>query len=278
MPALALVGSTTQDVVSEPGGSVQRRPGGSPLFAIQALVDAGFAAGIATRCSDARLLASLVPLARPLCARLDPTQVISVLSYREDGERDHWFAEVGPAWTGDDVETWAAPALKDARWVHAGTQRGADLSGEAVAALRSGGRRIALDAQGPLRQPHAGPVQLSDRFDPELLAAVQVLKLGEEEALAAYGTCDAVDIAQRCGVPEVLVTLGRRGSRIAAGEDVGELGADVVEDVQPTGAGDAFLALYMAAREGDAAPLDAARRATDGVAGLLRRRKAKAAV
>jgi fructokinase len=278
MPALAIVGSTTQDVVREPDGTVYRKPGGSPLFAIQALAEAGFAAGIATRCSDARLVAPLVPLAQPLCVRLDDRQVVSVLSYRRDGERDHELADPPPAWTGEDVEGWAAPALKGARWVHAGTQRGADLTAEAVAALRDGGRRIALDAQGPLRQPHAGPVRLSDRFDADLLRAVQVLKLGEEEALAAYGTCDATDIAERCGVPEVLVTLGRRGSRVAAGEAVGDLAADVVDDVQPTGAGDAFLALYMAAREGGAAPLDAAARATDGVARLLRRRKQKDAL
>ncbi len=52
----------------------------------------------------------------------------------------------------DDITGWAAPALRGATWVHAGTQRGGDLGPEVLAALAAGGRFVALDAQGPLRR------------------------------------------------------------------------------------------------------------------------------
>ena len=106
-----------------------------------------------------------------------------------------------------------------------------------------------------------------------LLRAVQVLKLSEEEARAAYGTLDPAAIAERCGVPEVVVTLGHDGARVSAGGETGELPAHRVRDVDPTGAGDAFLALYASARGDGAPPLAATEQACRGVGAWLAARR-----
>jgi sugar/nucleoside kinase (ribokinase family) len=267
--SVAIVGSTVRDVVHLPGRAPTRSTGGSPLFAARALAAMGVRVGIATRCDDAALAAPIAELASPLCLRLDETVVQSELRYREDGERDHTLAGLGVAWSEDDVTGWAAPALRSATWVHAGTQRGGDLGPAVLAALAAGGRRIALDAQGPLRLPEIGPIVLSGRLDGALLQHVQALKLSEEEALAAYATIDAGAIRAQCRVPEVLVTFGFRGAAIASAAGSGHVAAQAVTDIDPTGAGDAFLASYTHARAEGAAPLDAARTACEGVSALF---------
>ena len=89
----------------------------------------------------------------------------SELRYRPDGERDHALASLGTAWSADDIAGWAAPALRGATWVHAGTQRGGGTGPPVLAALAAGGRCIALDAQGPLRLPQLGPLVLSGALD-----------------------------------------------------------------------------------------------------------------
>ena len=267
--AVALVGSTVRDVVHLPGRPPVRSPGGSPLFAARALAALGVRPGIATRCDDPALAAPMAPLAAPLCLRLDDTVVQSVLRYREDGERDHTLAGIGVAWSEDDVTGWAAPALHAATWIHAGTQRGGDLGPEVLAALAAGGRCIALDAQGPLRLPQVGPLVLSGQLERTLLQHVQALKLSEEEAHAAFGTVDAGAIQAQCGVPEVLVTFGFKGAAIASAEGSGHVAARAVTDIDPTGAGDAFLATYAHMRAEGNAPLDAGRSACEHVSALF---------
>jgi sugar/nucleoside kinase (ribokinase family) len=270
MAHLAIVGSTVQDVVHLPGAPPRSKPGGAPLFAALALAHDGSPAAVATRCHDAHLLAPIVAVARPVCAHLDAGSVRSVLRYRADGERDHELAGLGSDWSEDDIEGWAAPALAAARWVHAGTQRAGDLGPGVLAALARGGRLVALDAQGPLREARTGPLRLTGRLDADLLRHVQALKLSETEADAAFGTREPLAIARSTGVPEVLVTLGRSGAGLAWEGSLFDLRADAVPDVDPTGAGDAFLGLYADARAGGADPPDAAGRACAGVARWLR--------
>ncbi|HET6171037.1 MAG TPA: PfkB family carbohydrate kinase [Gaiellales bacterium] len=274
---VAIVGSTVRDVVHLPGHPPVRKTGGSPVFAARALADIGVRPGIATRCDDAALAAPIAELASPLCLRLDATVVQSELRYRDDGERDHTLAGLGEAWSEDDITGWAAPALREASWVHAGTQRGGDLGPGVLAALAAGGRCVALDAQGPLRRPEVGPIVLSGTLDATLLRHVQALKLSEHEALAAYGTIDAVAIRARCEVPEVLVTFGAYGAAISCEQGSGQVSSQAVTGVDPTGAGDAFLAGYAHARGEGREPMDAGRAACDGVSALLAARALTAA-
>ena len=109
-----------------------------------------------------------------------------------------------------------------------------------------------------MRAPALGPLHLTGELGPDLLRHVQALKLSEEEALAAFGTLDAGEVARRTGVPEVLVTLGATGAHVAAGDERGAVSADAVFGVDPTGAGDSFLALYSDGRAEGLSPLAAA--------------------
>jgi sugar/nucleoside kinase (ribokinase family) len=267
--SVAIVGSTVRDVVYLPGHAPTHKTGGSPVFAARALADLGVRPGIATRCDDSALAASIAQLASPFCLRIDPTVVQSELRYRADGERDHSMSAVGEIWTADDISGWAAPAVRDATWVHAGTQIGGDLGPDVLAALAAGGRRVALDGQGPLRRRQTGPLVLSGTLDADLLQHVQALKLSEHEALAAYGTVDAVEIRARCGVPEVLVTFGEIGAAVSCDEGSGQVASQPVSGVDPTGAGDAFLASYAYARVQGRAPLAAAHAACESVSAML---------
>jgi len=255
-----------------PGCAPVHSTGGSPLFAARALSALGVRPGVATRCDDAALAAPIAELADPLCLKLDATVVQSELRYRPDGERDHTLAGLGEAWTEDDITGWAAPALAGATWVHAGTQRGGDLGPAVLEALAGGGRFVALDAQGPLRRPEVGPLVLTGTLDAGLLRHVQALKLSEHEAMAAYGTIDASAIRAVSRVPEVLVTFGEWGASLSCEGDSGQVSAQAVTDVDPTGAGDAFLAGYAHARAQGMEPLTAGQVACEGVSALLAER------
>jgi 1D-myo-inositol 3-kinase len=274
---VAIVGSTVRDVVHLPGRAPARSTGGSPIFAARALAALGVRPGIATRCDDPALAAPIAELASPLCVQIDSSVVQSELRYREDGERDHALTGLGEIWSADDITGWAAPAVRDATWVHAGTQVGGDLGPEVLEALAAGGRSVALDAQGPLRRRQMGPLVLTGTLDSALLGHVQALKLSEHEALAAYGTIDAGAIRALCQVPEVLVTFGEFGAAVSCEGGSGQVSSKAVTGVDPTGAGDAFLASYAYARAQGRAPLDAGHAACESVSDLLAARARAAA-
>ena len=97
-----------------------------------------------------------------------------------------------------------------------------------------------------------------------LIGSVDLLALNEVEAgqLAAHlGTA-----AEALPAPELLVTLGARGARYRAGETVCEVAAFAVTPVDTTGAGDTFLGVFLAARDGGAAPEVALRQAAAAAA------------
>lgn len=278
MARVAVIGLTVADVIVLPGEEPRESSGGAPLFAARALSDERSRPPIViTRCHAARLAAPIMPHCERLYLRLDETSFRSVLHYRPDGERDHRVAGLGSSWTADELDGLVDGALEGVSWVHAGTQRAGDLGADALAVLAGGSRRIALDGQGPLRAPALGPLNLTGRLDSGLLRHVQALKLSEEEAIAAFGTLDAEEIARVTGVAEVLVTLGATGARVAAGEEHGSVSADAVGGVDPTGAGDSFLALYSDGRAEGLSPLAAADAACAGVSAVLAARVAATA-
>jgi len=98
-----------------------------------------------------------------------------------------------------------------------------------------------------------------------------VLKLAEDEARAILGEPSEAALGE-LGVPEVVVTLGSRGSLVYANGRLERVEARPVEGGDPTGAGDAFAVAYLASRTAGHAATAAARRASAVVAALLAER------
>jgi sugar/nucleoside kinase (ribokinase family) len=247
------------------------RLGGAPFYAAQALRVLGH---------PSRLVTKLAPedSGRGLHALGIPTSVgaaAKTISFRiendADGSRRLELEEPGDPWTLEDAEGWVARALAGADWVHAGPLTRADFPAETLAELARG-RMLSLDGQGLVRPSSLGPVELDAAYDPAVLRHVRVLKLSGEEADALGIRLDDRSLGT-LGVREIVVTLGSEGCVVYAdglAELVPTRGLEVTD---PTGAGDQFMAAYLAYRRGGHAPTSAARLASTLVGQLLDRRR-----
>jgi sugar/nucleoside kinase (ribokinase family) len=265
VPRLAVVGNLSRDLVD--GGPP--RVGGAPFWAARALRALEAPALVVAKCADAdRAL-----LVRPLVALGIPVlwlggSATAAFSIGYDGDRREMTVDgIGDSWSPRDVHK-----LGDARWVHVGALAQSDFPAETLAELATGRRRILFDGQGLVRPARTGPLELHGDYDPEVLRHVTVLKLAEEEAHALVGEPDETAL-RALGVPEIVVTLGSRGSLVYADGRLERIETQPVGGpVDPTGAGDAFAVAYLAARAGGHAPVPSARRAGALVTGLLARR------
>ncbi|HKG44076.1 MAG TPA: PfkB family carbohydrate kinase [Gaiellaceae bacterium] len=261
MRPLAVVGNLSRDLVD----GESPRVGGAPFHAARALRVLGRPALVAAKCAEAdrRLLVPpLVRLGVPVLWRAGEST--AAFSFHYDGDRRHMVVEeVGPRWSPADLR-----GLERADWVHVGALARSDFPAETLGELARN-RRVSLDGQGLVRPGTTGPLKLDGDYDRALLRHVSVLKLAEEEALALVGEPDA-DALRSLGVPEIVVTLGSEGSLVFADRRLERVGARPVEGaLDPTGAGDAFVAAYLDSRSSGHVPVAAARRATALVADLL---------
>ncbi len=267
MRPIAVIGSLWRDVVA----GARPRPGGAPFYAGRALRLLACPTTIYTRCAEehrAELLPPLVALGHRVEWR--PATSTASFSFRYDGDvRSMRVDALGDPWTEDDVRTWIAPALGKTEWLHVGVLTSAEFPPATLAALGRG-RRISFDGQGLVRRPRVGPLELRGDADATALHHVDVLKLAEEEAVALLGGFHEEDVG-RLGVPEVIVTRGSRGALLWAEGRLTHVPVRALppSHVDPTGAGDAFAAAYVASRAAGAPPQAAARRATGVVVALL---------
>ena len=261
---LAVVGSLALDRI----GGRPPRIGGCPFYAARALRVLGTHAVVVAKCAapDRRLL--LPPLVRlGLPVTWQDSTATAAFSMAYDGDRRRMTVEaVADPWTPDQVR------LPGTRWVHVAPLARTDFPPETLAALARG-RRLSLDGQGLVRPGRTGPLELDADYDPALLHSVSILKLAEEEAEMLVEGFDERAL-RHLGVPEIVVTLGWRGCIVFA-DGIAELvRARRVPSADPTGAGDAFAAAYLAARSRGNLPTAAARRAAALVADLLAGRAA----
>jgi sugar/nucleoside kinase (ribokinase family) len=245
VPRLGVIGHLARDVVA---GSPPRIGGGT-WHGPSALRLIGAEATVVAKCGEAdspTFRAQLEGLGFPFALRIGGETTAFSFSYDTRGARTMAIEAVGEPFRVDELD------LGDAEWLHVAPL----LRGEIDVSPLAPGRRILLDAHGLVRRPRVGPLRLDGGFDRTLLEHVSMLKLADEEA-AVVGPVD---------VPELIVTHGMRGATIN-GEHVP---AEPV-DGDPTGAGDAFAAGYLAARSEGAAPVEAARSASALVAAYLTR-------
>ena len=223
-----------------------------------------------TKCaeSDRRaLLTPLVCLGLPVLWRESASTAAFQIDY-EGEERRMTVDGLGPEWTPDEIREWVARGLEGADWVQVAALRRDEFSPAALAELARG-RRVLLDGQGLVRPAATGPLEQDADYDEAVLEQVSVLKLSEPEAELLAGGLEQ-DALRGLGVPEVVVTLGSRGALVLDRTGLEHVPGRAVEPAgDPTGAGDAFGAAYMASRADGNGPAGAARRAAGLVADLL---------
>ena len=270
---IGLIGQSVLDRTHWPDGRVVERLGGAPVFAARALADV-WPAIVMTHGGTPELRQPLRELGLELVEGPSPSTTVFEVTLYGDGTWSEEVTAIGDPFTARDLETWLAEPLTRCTSVVCGSQLRSDFTVATLDALGANGRRVYLDGQGPSRPRRLGPIRLEGPLDRSALRAVDVLKLGEEEAETLIGGIDPL-AALETGVPVVVVTRGERGAVVLSEGRATEVGVEPVLGLADTvGAGDSFLALMAAAGEGGADPLAATHLACDGVAQLLRARLA----
>jgi sugar/nucleoside kinase (ribokinase family) len=260
---LGVIGHLSRDTVA----GAAPRIGGGPWYAGRALRALGDDAVLFAKCGDADRAGwqrSLAAIGLPASLSTGGETTAFSFAYDANGVRKMNVDVVGEPWRLDEPPPGL---LRRVEALHVAPLLRSDFDAAALERLGSG-RRLLLDAQGLVRVPRTGPLTLDSDFDPDVLRHVSILKISEEEAEVLAG--GDVDALADLGVPEIVLTLGPRGSVVIVNGSAEEIPARPVEDVaDPTGAGDAFASAYLSARSGGHAPASAARRATALVAALL---------
>jgi sugar/nucleoside kinase (ribokinase family) len=263
MRAVAVLGHLAIDRIegSEP------QPGGGPFHAarmLRVLQRPALLLVSSAAADKPLLLPPLVRLGIPVTWRESSATACFAMEY--DGDRRRMIMdEIGDPWRPEDIA--ASRVLDDVGWAHVAPLARSDFPPETLAALARG-RRLSLDGQGLVRPARKGPLELDADYDPAVLEHVSILKLAEEEAVALVGETGEQAL-RTLGVPEVIVTLGSRGSIVLADGLAEHVPARGIPTPDPTGAGDAFSAAYLVGRSNRLDPTAAARWASAAVAGLL---------
>jgi sugar/nucleoside kinase (ribokinase family) len=262
MRLLGVVGLVSLDRVD--GGLP--RLGGAPFYAAEALRLLGQPALIATKIAPQDSPRELHALGMPVYSH-PATRTITFRIENDGDRRSMEIEELGDPWTPADLDEWLDHALRQVDWVHAGALTRADFPVETLARLRRG-RVLSFEGQGLVRPAEKGEVRLDPDYDPETLRHVDILKLSEHEAQALGLGFDDRSLGS-LGVPEVVVTLGSRGSVVFADGLAEHVQARPVETADPTGSGDRFMAAYLTYRRLRHSPTSAARLAGEVVRTLL---------
>jgi len=267
MSSLALIGNLTVDRIA---GDAPRA-GGGVFHAARAAAQVGADAAVATRCAPAdreTALAALEATGIPVTSG-DARETTAFSFHYEGDHRVMTVDAVGDTWTVDDVEGWAAPTLHDARWVLVAGLLRSHFPTDTLAALRRGGRHLALDGQGLVRVASRGSLERDADVDRRVFEHLTVLKVNEDEAQILAGGLEPERL-RSLGVPEVLLTLGSKGALVVTGDEAVPIAPHPVHGAaDPTGAGDAFTLVYLDARQRGVTPVPAAERASRAVADLI---------
>jgi sugar/nucleoside kinase (ribokinase family) len=261
---LAVCGNVAIDVIDGRPPTI----GGGPYHCGQALRLLERPSRIFAKCATADrsvVLPRLSALGVPLTIVDADVTASFALSYDGETRRTEILA-VGDPWEPHDVG-----ALGRLQWVHVAPLARSDFPAETLSELARG-RRISYDGQGLVRAPVAGPVRLDASYDRTVLEHISFLKLAHEEAATILAD-DSEAAVFSLGVPEVVITLGSRGSIVYADGRSTHVPCHPILGVDLTGCGDAYAVGYLAARSDGLAPVAAARRATALVALLLSARK-----
>ncbi len=249
------------------------RSGGCPTFSPYVLRALHARGAIYASCADAdrRYFDALQQEPSLTCSFVNAAGTSRfTLDYAGDGRLTSVYA-IGHQWSADDI----ASLDIQTEWVHLAPLIRTDFPAATVAELAARGHRVSYDGQGLVRAPHLGKLTLDALYDPLLLASLAVLKLSDEEAEVLSVTGDReVLLAEFSEVPELVLTRGSRGAEIRASGGVWHVAPErVIDEVQTTGAGDAFMIGYVIGRHRGRSPREAAVLAAAVTSAMLAERK-----
>lgn len=264
-PRILVIGDVIDDIVVIPSGpirvdtdtpsAIRRVPGGSAANTAAWLASLGAAVGFVgcVNAADVERHTALLPgVDVHLTASDAPTGTIVILV---DGEHRSMLTERG---ANAELDLDGIPDALIADHVHltGHTMAASDGSGFArfIARARSLGATVSVSPGSAAYITELG----AERFT-EVIAGADVLFVSLAEGAALTAADRPAEVAEALGFGTVVLTLGRDGM-LVDGHPVPAVPAEVVD---PTGAGDALCAGFLASwvRDGDA--LAAARRGAE---------------
>ncbi len=258
---VCVIGHVTRDLVRDETGSVRAQSGGAAYYGAAALARLGLHVRLVTRLAvgDEDLLSELRDLGvaietKPSAA----TTVFEAVQTPRSPHRSYRAISVAdPFEPGDFAGVAARAAMMDPLTRH---ENFADLLAAAAVAAPI----VALDVQGFVRKfLIPGVPEAMVRAARKGFSNLTIVKADAAEAEAITGESEPAAAARALadlGPGEVIVTSGGEGSLVCAGNAVTEIPAFCADPlVDPTGAGDSYLAGYLAARLEGQEPRNAAR-------------------
>lgn len=146
-----------------------------------------------------------------------------------------------------------AAALKHVDCIHLGPLHSADIDSEAFARLADSRTRVVLDVQGLVRQNEGG--RIVSRVSDHLAAALRIADIAKADQEEIRGILEASgggieSLMDRFAIAEWIVTTGPKGGcvHVRGGRRYLYEPSPAGPPIDPTGAGDVFLAAYTVAR------------------------------
>ena len=249
MHDVCVIGHVTRDVVRREDGPAESRPGGVPHYAGVALASLGLDTAVLTKLAPADAEELLRPL-RDAGATIErhpspaTTRFENLYSGAELGERRQRVHDLAAAFAPDDL------GAARARVYHLGPLTNQDMDVAFLDAVAARGGRVCLDVQGFTRAVEAGAVRHLDWAEKRQgLARVAIVKADLSEARILTGEDDPERAARALaalGPEEVVVTLGGAGALIWAAGRAYRIPAVAPRALMdPTGAGDSYVAGYL---------------------------------
>ncbi|MCI8594093.1 MAG: carbohydrate kinase [Oscillospiraceae bacterium] len=236
------------------------KAGGAPVNVACALAKLGKNAAFAGRVGEdafGRQLADALASAGVETALLQRDRqrhtTLAFVHLDEQGERSFSFCRKGMADTAFQADEKTLSAARESRIFHFGSvalaeERSRSAVLELLYAAQTAGRLISCDPN--LRFPLWDDHSAMKRAVLDVLPAVDILKIAEEEAEFLFGLADPAKAAQYAqetfGARAVFVTCGGKGAWAALDGVLCFAPAYAVETVDTTGAGDGFCGAALA--------------------------------